>query len=386
MRMDRRTLLATTAAAALAAAWTRAPSASSGGRVVAEVESGRVRFAVRELVRGLEHPWSLAFLPDGRLLVTERPGRLRMVEADFRLSPPLGGVPEVWARGQGGLLDVRLDPAFAENRLVYLSYAAEGPDGRAGTRIGRGRLEEGRLSDFAPIFVSNARTSTGLHFGCRLLFDRNGFLFATLGERGVGRLAQDPGSHGGKTIRIRPDGSVPEDNPFVGRTGAMPEIWTLGHRNPQGMDLEPETGAVWIHEHGPQGGDEVNVLKKGANYGWPVVTFGREYGTGAPIGEGTRKEGMEDPLWVWVPVSIAPSGMAFCDGKAFPDWRGDLFVGALRAQSLVHLSRRGTQILREERLIPGLIGRIRDVRMGPEGFLYLLTDHPDGGLYRIEPA
>lgn len=387
--MIRRRTLLTTALIGIAALAARRGLRAEGvfaGPVLEEVESERARFRLRELARGLEHPWSLAFLPDGRLLVTERPGRLRLVERGRILSPPLAGVPEVWARGQGGLLDVRLDPAFADNRLVYLSYAAAGPDGRAGTRIGRGRLEEGRLADFEPIFTSNARTATGVHFGCRLLFDREGLLFATLGERGVRELAQDLSSHGGKTIRIRPDGSVPEDNPFVDRPGAMPEIWTLGHRNPQGMDMDPESGLVWVHEHGPQGGDEVNVLRKGANYGWPVVTLGREYGTGAPIGEGTHREGMEDPLWVWVPTSIAPSGMAFYAADAFPGWRGDLFVGALRAQSLVRLFRRGTQILGEERLIPGRIGRIRDVRIGPDGLLYLLTDHADGGLYRIEPA
>ncbi len=381
--MDRRGLLAGLAAGIVLARIGRG-GAGTGGEMVVATQRHRLR--VETLVRGLEHPWALAFLPDGRLLVTERPGRLRLLEPpDLRPSPPLPGVPEVWARGQGGLLDLALDPDFAANRLVYLSYAAAGPDGRAGTRVGRGVLEGGRLRDFAPIFVANARTATGRHFGCRLVFDRAGHLFATLGDRGHRALAQDLASHAGKVVRLWPDGSVPEDNPFVGRRDAAPEIYTYGHRNPQGMTLEPATGEVWIHEHGPQGGDEVNVLLPGANYGWPVITYGREYGTGAPIGEGTRRPDVVDPLRVWIP-SIAPSGMAFYDGDLFPAWRGDLLVGALRARTLVRLPRRGRTITGEERMLTGTVGRIRDVRVGPDGAVYLLTDHRDGGLYRLVPA
>ncbi len=380
--MDRRGFLAGLAAGV---ALVRS-GAAVGARTVSVVATERHRLRLVELARGLEHPWALAFLPDGRLLVTERPGRLRLLEPpDLRPSPPLPGVPEVWARGQGGLLDVALDPDFARNRLVYLSYAAAGADGRAGTRVGRGVLDGGRLRDFAPVFVANARTTTARHFGCRLLFDRAGRLFATLGDRGHRALAQDLASHAGKVVRLWPDGSVPADNPFVDRRDAAPEIYTYGHRNPQGMALEPGTGEVWIHEHGPQGGDEVNVLLPGANYGWPVITHGREYGTGAPIGEGTRRPDVVDPLRVWIP-SIAPSGMAFYDGPLFPAWRGDLLVGALRARTLVRLPRRGRTLVGEERMLTGTIGRIRDVRVGLDGAVYLLTDHRDGGLYRLEPV
>ncbi len=356
---------------------------AGGGRIVATVESERAHFVLRELARGLEHPWSLAFLPDGRFLVSERPGRLRYVAADGTLDPePISGIPEVWARGQGGLLDVALDPEFARNRLVYLSYAAAVPGGAA-THVARGRLVDHRLEKVEVIFRSNGVSRTGRHFGSRLLF-RDGLLYVTLGERGVRRFAQDLSVHAGSVIRIRPDGSVPEDNPFMGTPGAMPEIFTYGHRNPQGMDRNPATGEVWIHEHGPQGGDEVNRLVAGANYGWPLYTHGREYGTGEPIGLGTEAPGIEPPLWVWIP-SIAPSGMAFYGGDAFPGWKGDLLVGALRAQMLVRLDIEDGRIVAEERLLRGLVGRIRDVRVGPDGLVYLLSDAADGGLYRLEP-
>lgn len=350
------------------------------------IQSEQTSFALRQLVGGLEHPWGLAFLPDGRMLVTERPGRLRLVAADGGLDlQPIAGVPEVWAYGQGGLLDVALHPRFEENRLVYLSYAAAGADGLAGTRVARARLDDHRLHDLEVIFVANARTSAGQHFGSRLVFARDGTLFVTLGDRGERALAQRPDSHGGKILRLRDDGSVPPDNPFAGRSDVLPEIWSLGHRNVQGAALHPVTAELWAHEHGPQGGDEVNIVRGGRNYGWPVITYGREYGTGAPIGEGTAKEGLEQPLWYWVP-SIAPSGMAFYTGNRFPAWRGDLFVGALRAQTLVRLELDGNRIVAEERLIRGLIGRIRDVREGPDGLLYLLTDAADGGIWRLEPA
>ncbi len=360
--------------------------AEAADREPVRVESEQATFVLREFARGLDHPWGLAFLPDGRMLVTERPGRLRLVAADGTLDPePVAGVPEVWARGQGGLLDVALHPQFGTNRLVYLSYAAAGEDGRAGTRVARARLEGHRLEGLEEIFVSNARTGAGVHFGSRLVFARDGTLFVTLGDRGERDLAQRPDSHGGKIVRIRDDGSVPPDNPFVGRPDVLPEIWSLGHRNVQGAALHPATGELWAHEHGPQGGDEVNIVRAGRNYGWPVITYGREYGTGAPIGEGTHKEAMEQPLWTWVP-SIAPSGMAFYTGDAFPEWRGDLFVGALRAQMLVRLELEGDRVVAEERLVRGLIGRIRDVRQGPDGLVYLLTDADDGGIWRLEPA
>ncbi|HFD14843.1 MAG TPA: PQQ-dependent sugar dehydrogenase [Rhodospirillales bacterium] len=349
-------------------------------------ESSAQRFRLHLVTDGLERPWGLAFLPDGSMLVTERVGRLRRVAADGTLDPrPVGGLPEIWAEGQGGLLDVALDPDFATNRLVYFSYSALGEDGLPGTRVARGRLAGDRLEEVEVIFVSNGRTSTGRHFGSRLLFDREGYLYITSGDRGRRELAQDLRSHAGKVLRILPDGSVPPDNPFVGREDALPEIYTWGNRNPQGMALHPVTGEVWIHEHGPQGGDEINLLEPGANYGWPVITYGREYGTGLPIGEGTAKEGMEQPLWYWVP-SIAPSGMAFYTGDRLPGWTGDLFVGALRAQTLVRLEVTEDAVISEERLLEGRIGRIRDVREGPDGYLYLLNDATDGGIWRIEPA
>lgn len=360
--------------------------AEAAGGTTDPIVSQQETFRLREIARELEHPWGLAFLPDGRLLVTERPGRLRFVGADGGVDPePVTGVPEVWARGQGGLLDVALHPQFETSRLVYLSYTAADRDGLAGTRVARGRLEGHRLLDVEEIFVSDARTGTGRHFGSRLVFARDGTLFVTLGDRGRRDLAQRLDSHGGKIVRIRDDGSVPPDNPFVGRPDARPEIWSLGHRNVQGAALHPVTGELWAHEHGPQGGDEVNIVRAGRNYGWPVITYGREYVTGAPIGEGTAKEGMEQPLWYCVP-SIAPSGMAFYTGDRFTRWRGDLFVGALRAQTLVRLELEGDTVAAEERLIRGLVGRIRDVRQGPDGLLYLLTDAADGGIWRIEPV
>ncbi len=349
-------------------------------------ESEAQRFLLHRLAGGLERPWGLAFLPDGGMLVTERVGRLRRVSGAGVLDPePIAGVPEIWAKGQGGLLDVALDPDFADNRLVYFSYSALAEDGLAGTRVARGRLAGDRLEDLEVIFVSNARSRGGRHFGSRLLFDRDGRLYVTSGDRARRELPQDLRSHAGKVLRLLPDGSVPPDNPFVGRADALPEIFTWGHRNPQGMALHPVTGEVWIHEHGPQGGDEVNLLEPGANYGWPVITYGREYGTGLPIGEGTAKEGMEQPLWYWVP-SIAPSGMAFYTGDRLPGWTGDLFVGALRAQILVRLEVTEDGVLSEERLLEGRIGRIRDVRQGPDGLLYLLDDSTDGGIWRLEPA
>jgi glucose/arabinose dehydrogenase len=333
--------------------------------------------------RGLEHPWGLAFLPEGRLLVTERPGRLRIVGADGRLSAPLAGVPEVAARGQGGLLDVALAPDFDRSRLVYLSYA-ELAGSTAGTAVARGRLTETGLEDVAVIFRQEPKVGGGLHFGSRLVFARDGHLFITLGERGQRDRSQDLSVHLGKVIRLRPDGSVPDDNPFVTRPGARPEIWSYGHRNVQGAALHPETGALWTVEHGAMGGDEVNVPKAGRNHGWPVITFGRDY-SGARIGEGTVKPGMEQPVHYWDP-SIAPSGMTFYTGDRFPAWRGSLFVGSLKFGLVSRLELRGEQVTGEERVLVGLGDRIRDVRQGPDGYLYLLTDESNGRVLRVEPA
>jgi glucose/arabinose dehydrogenase len=341
-------------------------------------------FTVARIAGGLEHPWSVAFLPDGRLLVTEREGRLRIVK-DGRLEPqPVAGLPPVAPRGQGGLLDVVPHPGFAQNGLVYFSFAARGADGY-GTEVARARLAGDRLEGAEVIFRQNPKGGTGIHFGSRLVFDRAGFLYITLGDRGEQDRAQKPGDHAGSVIRLHDDGRVPADNPFAGRPGWKPEKFTLGHRNMQGAALHPATGLLWTHEHGPQGGDEVNVMRPGVNYGWPVITYGVNYGLGTKIGEGTHKPGMAQPLHRWVP-SIAPSGMAFYTGERFARWKGDLFVGALRDRMLVRLKLDGEKVVREERLLQGVLGRIRDVRAAPDGYLYLLTDESDGVLARLEPA
>ena len=337
------------------------------------------------VTEGLEYPWGLAFLPDGRMLVTERPGRLRLVDADGRLHPqPVSGVPAVAAVGQGGLLDVALHPDFARNRWIYLSYAAQG-EGGYGTEVVRARLEGQSLRDLKVVFSMRPKTTTGHHFGSRLVFDRQGYLYITLGDRGDMGRAQRLDDHAGSVIRLHDDGRVPADNPFVALPNALPEKFTLGNRNIQGAALHPATGALWAHEHGPQGGDEINVIRAGVNYGWPVATYGRNYGSGTQIGEGTHKAGMAQPLLQWTP-SIAPSGIAFYTGDKFPAWRGNLFVGALRGQMLVRLELDGERIVREERLLENKVGRIRDVRNGPDGYLYLLIDDARGRIVRLEPA
>ena len=342
-----------------------------------------LKVRVVTVARGLEHPWGLAFLPEGRMLVTERPGRLRIVERDGSLSGPLGGVPEVFARGQGGLLDVALDPDFTHNGFVYLSYAEPG-EGGGGTAAGRGRLRGNRLEDFRVIFRQVPKASGGRHFGSRLVFDRDRRLFITTGERGERDRAQDFSIHRGQVIRINADGTIPEDNPFTGRAGYRPETWSVGHRNPQGAALHPDTGDLWTVEHGARGGDEINAPKTGRNYGWPVISYGVHY-TGLPIGVGTHRKGMEQPLYYWDP-SIAPSGMAFYTGNRFPEWKGNLLVGALKGQMLVRLQLDGERVVKEERMLRDLEERIRDVRQGPDGFIYLLTDAGDGRILRLEPV
>ncbi len=354
---------------------------------VVQTELERVRIV--PLTRGLEHPWSLAFLPDGRLLVTERPGRLRIVSADGKLAPqPVAGVPPVVERGQGGLLDVALHPDFRKNGVLFLSYTGAGPGGYS-TEVARARLVEtgaaARLEDVEVIFRQEPRSSTGRHFGSRLVFDRQGFLYVTLGDRGEQDRAQKTDDLAGKIVRIADDGSVPADNPFRDKAGARPEIFSLGNRNVQGAALHPQTGVLWAHEHGPQGGDEVNVIFPGTNYGWPVITYGVNYVIGTKIGEGTAKPGMAQPIWKWVP-SIAPSGMTFYEDDVFPRWRGNLFVGSLKDQMLVRLELNGDTVVKEERMLGDSVGRVRDVRSGPDGFLYLLIDESDGALLRIEPA
>lgn len=344
---------------------------------------------VTTVAEGLEHPWALAFLPDGGMLVTERPGRLRHVTAEGDLSDPIAGVPEVDARGQGGLLDVALDPRFGENRLVYLSYAEAGEGGN-GTAVARGRLGEDltSLSDVEVIFRQQPKEDSTAHFGSRLVFDGEGHLFVTLGERSDARFrvqAQDLNSHLGKIVRINPDGSVPQDNPFVGQEGALPEIWSYGNRNVQAAAINPQTGVLWEIEHGPRGGDELNIVEPGANYGWPVVSLGVNY-DGSPVGEGVQQaEGMVDPIYSWTPV-IAPSGMIFYQGDAFPDWQGDLFVGGLASTALVRLELDGNAVASEERLLESLGLRIRDVAEGPGGEILVVTDEGNGEILRIAPA
>ena len=350
------------------------------------VASEEHSFRVVEAASGLDHPWGLAFLPDGRILVTERPGRLRTVTAG-RLDPaPIAGVPPVRASGQGGLLDVALHPDFRENGWVYLSYAA-GNWGRAGTEVARGRLRGNRLEDVEVLFRALPKSSGGRHFGSRLRFGPDGHLFVSLGDRGDRHRAQDRDDHAGSIVRLRDDGTVPPDNPFVGVDGARPEIFTTGNRNVQGLAFDPETGTLWSHEHGPRGGDELNVVRPGVNYGWPVISYGREYMSGVPVGEGTHRNGMAQPSLQWTP-SIAPSGLTVYEGDRFPAWRGNLFVGALRFRLVARLVLEGERVVHEERLLEGRYGRIRDVRTGPDGLLYLLTDAPApwGALLRLEPA
>ncbi|MFI8744411.1 PQQ-dependent sugar dehydrogenase [Pseudomonas sp. NPDC077186] len=337
------------------------------------------------VAEGLANPWGLAFLPDGQgYLVTERPGRLRRIAPDGGLSAPLGGVPEVYASGQGGLLDVALSPDFAADRLVYLSYAEAG-DGAAGTAVGRGRLsaDATALEGFEVIFRQQPKLSSGTHFGSRLVFDRDGHLFIALGDNNQRPTAQALDKLQGKLVRIHPDGSIPVDNPFVGQAGARAEIWSYGHRNQQGAALNPWSGRLWSHEHGPRGGDEINIPAAGKNYGWPLATHGVNYSLlPIPEAKGEVVAGTEPPHHVWE-KSPAISGMAFYDAERFPAWQHNLFIGALAGQALIRLQLDGDKVVHEERLLQPLKARIRDVRQGPDGFLYVLTDASDGRLLRL---
>jgi glucose/arabinose dehydrogenase len=340
--------------------------------------------AVETVAHGLVHPWSLAFLPDGRILVTERPGRMRIVTREGRLSPPLAGVPRVHAAGQAGLLDVLLDRDFARNHTIYFCYSATSGGAAAVARADLIEDERPRLDHVRVIFTQQGPGGS-YNFGCRIAQAPDANLFVTLGDHfGPRDQAQNLANDIGKIIRIRPDGSIPPDNPFVGRAGAKPEIWAYGSRNAQGLAFNPADGKLWENEHGPRGGDEVNIIEKGKNYGWPVIGYGVDY-NGARIHESTHKTGMEQPLWHWVP-SIAPSGMAFYTGDLFPAWKGNVFIGALKAELLVRLELAGDKVVKEERLLRGLHERIRDVRMGPDGALWLLTDNSAGRILRLAPA
>lgn len=342
---------------------------------------------VKEVVGGLKYPWGLAFLPDGQgSLITERPGQLRWLNAENQLSPPLTGVPAVFAKSQGGLLDVALSPTFSTDRLVYLSYAEADAEGdKAGTAVGRGKLTADMrgLESFEVIFRQQPKLSTGNHFGSRLVFDRDGYLFITLGENNQRPTAQELGKLQGKLVRIHPDGRIPDDNPFVGQSGARGEIWSYGHRNAQGAAIDPRSGTLWLHEHGPRGGDEINIPQAGKNYGWPLATHGINYSLlPIPEAEGQLVDGTEPPHHVWV-KSPGISGMAFYTAERFPAWQHSLFIGALAHQALLRLELKDGKVVHEERLLEGHDWRIRDVRQGPDGYLYVLTDDDDGKLLRI---
>jgi glucose/arabinose dehydrogenase len=351
-----------------------------------------VAFDVVTVVEGLANPWGMTFLPDGRILVTEKPGRLRIVSKDGQLSPEITGVPPVDARNQGGLLDVSLHPRFAQNQLVYWSFSEPHDDRTTNTAVARGKLVDGaqpRLENVEVIYHQKPNFESTMHYGGRLVWNRDGTLFVTQGERSVtpGRLqAQNLDSGLGKIVRINDDGTIPKDNPFVGKDGALPEIWSIGHRNVQAATLNPSTGALWEVEHGTRGGDEINVVEKGKDYGWPTIAYGIEYQGGPITGGITQKAGMEQPVYYWDPV-IAPSGMVFYTGNLFPAWKGSLFIGGLASQNLVRLDVNGKRITGEERLLRDMQPRerIRDVRQGPEGALYLLTDNPKGRVLKLVP-
>jgi len=339
---------------------------------------------VETVAEGLEHPWGLEFLPDGRMIVTERPGRLRIVTPDGHLSQPLSGVPRVFAQGQGGLLDVALSPSFERDHLVYLSFSE--PEGDvAGTAVARGKLGERGLEGTQVIWRQKPKVKGSNHWGSRLVFHPDGTLFVTMGERFSYRdRAQDLSTTLGKIVRIHPDGSIPRDNPFVGRKGVLPEIWSYGHRNVQAAALEPGTNRLWTVEHGARGGDELNHPEAGKNYGWPVITYGIDY-SGVKIGGGVAKAGMEQPVYFWDPV-IAPSGMVFYTGDRYPGWKGSVFVGSLNPGLLVRLVLENGKVAREERYLGELGERIRDVRQGPDGLLYMLTDNPQGRILKLVPS
>ena len=347
-------------------------------------EAGTV--TVTPVVQGLDHPWAVAFLPNNKgMLITERPGQLRVVSPEGKLSAPLSGVPQVWAKGQGGLLDVVLSPTFAKDRLVYLSYAEGGDEGKAGTAVGRARLSDDltELDNFEVIFRQTPKLSTGNHFGSRLVFDGDGYLFIALGENNQRPTSQDLDKLQGKIVRIFPDGKIPTDNPFVKESGVRPEIWSYGHRNQQGAALNPWSGALWTHEHGPKGGDEINVIEPGKNYGWPLATHGIDYSSQPiPEAKGKTLDGTVVPHHVWE-KSPGISGMAFYDADRFKPWQHSLFIGALADKGLIRLQLDGDKVVHEERLLGDLNARIRDVRQGPDGYVYVLTDDENGALYRV---
>lgn len=381
---------------ALGQSWNDAPPnapsqrpAFAGQTRAPEVRSN-VAFTAVTIAEELENHWGLAFLPDGRMLVTERAGRLRVITPDGSISPAVEGLPAIMVKGQGGLLGLALDPNYATNGLIYWSYSEPQADGTNNTAVARGRLVDGatpRMQDVQVIFHQQPSLESNLHFGGRLVFARDGKLFITLGERSIpaGRMqAQKLDGLLGKIVRLNPDGSVPKDNPFVRKKGVRPEIWSFGHRNVQAAAINPATGELWEIEHGTRGGDELNIPRKGKDYGWPTIAYGIEYNGGTITGGITAKKGMEQPLYYWDPV-IGPSGMTFYTGSLFPQWKGSLFVGGMRGTALVRLILDGARVVGEERLLTDQRERIRDVVQGPDGALYMLTDNPRGRLFKIVP-
>lgn len=363
------------------------------GQTDAPERKSNVAFDVVTVTEGLQNPWGMAFLPGGTMLVTERPGRLRVVDAEGRLSEPVAGLPAVDARGQGGLLDVAVDPGFARNQLIYWSYAEPREGGANNTAVARGKLVDGappRLDEVQVIYHQAPSMASRAHFGSRLVFGRDGTLFVTQGDRSIteGRMqAQRMDVLIGKVVRINPDGSIPKDNPFVGKEGARPEIWSIGHRNIQAATLHPATGELWEVEHGTRGGDELNLVRKGKDYGWPTIAYGIEYRGGPITGGITQHAGMEQPVYYWDPV-IGPSGMVFYTGSLFPAWKGSLFIGGHETNDLVRLMMEGDRVVGEERLLTDLQPkreRIRDVRQGPDEALYLLTDSAQGRMLKLVP-
>lgn len=344
--------------------------------------SEKHEFTVETVINGLENPWSVDFLPDGRIILTERPGRLRILD-NGTLSAPIQNLPKLKSKGQGGLLDIAIDPEFEKNKTLYLSYSGF-EKSSLGTEVISAKLEGNKLTKLKTLFKALPKSRGGHHFGSRLLLNKEE-LYITLGDRGDKERAQDINDHAGSLIRINKDGSIPKNNPFNNDANAKSEIYTYGNRNMQGIAMHPDTGDVWTIEHGPQGGDELNLMKPGVNYGWPVITYGVNYVIGTKIGEGTEKKGMAQPVHYWVP-SIATSSLLFYDGDKFPQWQGNAFVSSLVFGQLARLEIKNNKVIKEERLLKGEFGRIREVQQGPDGLIYFITDDSNGGLYRLNPV